>query len=523
MAWDPTQIANLVLWVPSFNTSALWKEDNAAVARLTHATIDTDAVGQVDDPSPSAHRLYADSTATGPVLGSSGSRLSYLTFASASSQRITVENSLSALNFIHQGGAVSICVWVLCATDSTDMVIMDSGAWAGLAGFYLYRTSGNKVSVAVSKGGSNMVNFTSAASLTISSGWTPITVTWTGASSTGTLRVGAAGSDENVTVGTAGTGNANSNLCIGARTAHSTPWNGSLSDVVISNSVMSGTDLTGFRAYNPARDGVTLAAASAATATLTASQLNFLHSWYDFSDASTLWQDTALSTAVSANSDPIRTAVNKSSTLALTRNAVASGTTVRPLYKTAIQNGRACALWDGVDDDMVFESTWPQGGAWTAFAVCKMTNSAVAAHLLVSGSNNYWAVSGSAYGPPSTSVVIVHTGDGYSIFSPLVNADDWNILEFVRSGPFIRIWCNGVEGAPLTSVSTMAPTKIGSDPGGGASLWVGYLAELIAYRTVHSEANRSKLRAGLAAKWGVGNVQTTNVGGASRGRSRVGG
>ncbi len=526
MAWAPTDIASLALWVPAYNTSAMWKESDAAAPILTHATTDADAIGQVDDPSPCAHRVYGGSAGTSPVLGSSGSRLSYHTFASASAQRLNVENSLSAFNFIHQGGAVSICVWVLCATDSSDMVIVDSCNLTGAnVGFYVYRTSGNKVGVGVAKGGTTMVNFTSAATLNIAAGWVPITITWSGASSTGTFRLGAAGSNENITVGTAvaaGT-NATNNITVGtSASSHTSAFNGSISDVVISNSVMSASDLTSYRAYNPARDGTSLAAASATGSTLLPNQLNYLWSWYDFSDTTTLWQDSTLTTPVASNSDPIYTAVNKSSTLALKRDAASDANGHRPLYKTSIQNGRAAALFDGTDDNLIFQQQWASGGAWTAFLVCRMATTNVSAHPISAASGTvYWAVTGSAYGPPSTSVFAVHTGDGLTE-SPLVNVDSWNILEWVRNGPIVRSWCNGVESSSLVTVATGAMTNIGL-ANGGAVTWNDYIAELVTYRAVHNETNRSLVRAGLASKWGIGNVKLTSAGGSSRGRSRVGG
>jgi hypothetical protein len=72
-----------------------------------------------------------------------------------------------------------------------------------------------------------------------------------------------------------------------------------------------------------------------------------LQYWYDFTDTSKLYQDSARTTPVAANSDPIGCVDDKSSN---SRNALQATAAKRPLYKTNIQNSKAAALFDGSND-----------------------------------------------------------------------------------------------------------------------------------------------------------------------------
>ncbi len=527
MAWAPTDISSLAYWMPTFSPTHLWQEDSTIVG-LTRATADADKVGQVDDPSPCAHRAIALSSATRPALGSSGSRLSFLTFTGASTNRLDVENSLSAFNFIHGGGAFSLCFWALMATDGTSMILLDSvqGTSAN-AGIYLEKTSGNKLALAIGRAptASFMVNYTTTATFAIADGWLPITITVPAGAgtATGTITIGAKSPETfNVLAGAPAGTAAHANLEIGALSGtHGSPFNGSMSDLVIVNAVMSGADLTAFRAYNPARDGSSIVTASnTSAATLLPSQLNFLQYWYDFSDASHLWQDTANSVAVAVDTDPIRSAQNKSSALLLNRDAQANSTGTRPLYRTGIQNSLAAGKWDGVDDNLIFETDWQRGGAMTVFLVCNAPTINGHPHVMEASSTQYWTITGSTYATASS--FVFHQSGGDSATVAIVNPDAWNIFELVRNGAITRVFVNGVEGQPLVSVGQSNMTQIGL-ANDGTLYWPGYVAEMVVYRAVHTDTNRSLVRAGLASKWGITNVKTLNAGGSSRGRSRVGG
>lgn len=67
-------------------------------------------------------------------------------------------------------------------------------------------------------------------------------------------------------------------------------------------------------------------------------------SWYDFSDLSTLFQDNAGATPVTADGDPIGMVQDKSGNA---RHAVQATGANKPEYDTNVQNGRSGALFGG--------------------------------------------------------------------------------------------------------------------------------------------------------------------------------
>lgn len=79
----------------------------------------------------------------------------------------------------------------------------------------------------------------------------------------------------------------------------------------------------------------------------TPSSVASLLAWYDFSDASLLFQLSNGTTAVSANNDPVGYVTDKTSGAKHFIQATAGS---RPLFKTNVQNGRSVVKFDGTDD-----------------------------------------------------------------------------------------------------------------------------------------------------------------------------
>jgi hypothetical protein len=76
------------------------------------------------------------------------------------------------------------------------------------------------------------------------------------------------------------------------------------------------------------------------------SDLSNLAFFYDFSDIASLFQDSAATTPVASNSDPIGYATDKSGN---GRHFLQTTAGFRLTYKTGVQNGKSGALCNGVD------------------------------------------------------------------------------------------------------------------------------------------------------------------------------
>lgn len=104
-----------------------------------------------------------------------------------------------------------------------------------------------------------------------------------------------------------------------------------------------------------------------------------LTGWWDPSDISTLWQDTAGTTPVTADGDPVARIDDKSGN---GRNLTQSTSTARPLYKTG--SGLYWLEFDGIDDQINSGAN-----AFNAFTSGTLDHEVFSAGQFISGVNNF--------------------------------------------------------------------------------------------------------------------------------------
>ena len=213
-------------------------------------------------------------------------------------------------------------------------------------------------------------------------------------------------------------------------------------------------------------------------------QISGLTAWYDFSDVSTLFQDTARTSPVTADGQSIRGMTDKSGA----GNHLSEATN-GPTYKVAIQNGRSVARFDGVND-VISSSGAVVSQPDTIFAIGKR-NGGSASHFVDGGA--------------SRQIVGMPGGSNYGIFagttlSTATAADTTpRLIVGLFNGGSSKVWLdggastNGAAGAIALSELQQSNSAVTS-----ADLY-----EILIYNTALSLTDINTVGSYLAARWGT--------------------
>jgi len=218
-----------------------------------------------------------------------------------------------------------------------------------------------------------------------------------------------------------------------------------------------------------------------------------LQLWLDFSDVSTLFQDSAGTTPVTADGDVIGKALDKSGQ----GNHASQATTAdKPLYKTNIQNGRSIARKDY--GDRLDSSIITSAGNYTVFYTMKATGIDNAGYItdigtsrtifaLRNSTNNYYAYYEATSGwnvsstPPDTTNPHILT---YKLESP-------NLSTIHRNGS------NILSGGAYTQAAWTSGQKILNNTNACD------FYEVLVYTSALSSTDRGNVETYLNSKWAV--------------------
>ena len=175
--------------------------------------------------------------------------------------------------------------------------------------------------------------------------------------------------------------------------------------------------------------------------------------WYDPSDMSTMFQDSAGTTPVTAVGQPVGLILDKSGR---GNHAYQTTTTKRPLYQSA--GGYSYLAFDGVDDALVtssinFTST-AQMTVWAGL-VNGTTSTNIIAELSVDGSSNNGTFS--LYANDATSILWARRGiSSVALTANILVSPNKNVLTLTQmiNGPFGSVRNNGVLVASSTANSS---------------------------------------------------------------------
>lgn len=217
-----------------------------------------------------------------------------------------------------------------------------------------------------------------------------------------------------------------------------------------------------------------------------------------------LWQDTARLTPAAANSDPVACWGDQSGNQ---NHAVQTGSTARPLYKTAVQNSLAGVLFDGSNDGLLipYAQTLQFSGDATMYFVQKLTAAGAGSHapaaygdgstystgflININASNllTYWLSAG-------------NIGTANSIFG---NGQK-NILRIDRTGSNMVAFLNAVQQSTGSSAGAIsAQLSMGIGIAGASFPFNGHLFEILMYKGTLTAAQKTALESYLNTKWAI--------------------
>lgn len=251
-------------------------------------------------------------------------------------------------------------------------------------------------------------------------------------------------------------------------------------------------------------------------ATISPSDISGLVAWYDFSDISTLYQDSGKTTPVASDGDPIGAAVDKSGN----GNDVLQATTAnKPTYKTGIQNGLAIARGDGADyliTSAAVQVVNSSSGEWTAAAVADQTGGGTGIDG-VTGTDDYTNPTRIAqflrFNMTSgviESIAFDTTPTAFADASASYAAG-FNTMIGLRGATSIEAYMNGgtngstsTTGTPETAADKLIvfSVRVGTSPALTETL-TGDIGEVILYNRELTSSERAQLETYLNDKWAV--------------------
>lgn len=531
--FSPLAIPGLQLYIPTSNTANAYVESGQnAVA--TNIANNGDLIGNVYLPI-NGHCFFA-STNTGRATLESGTRNSeYL----INSTQLDLYNSLTALSFLYCApGTFTIAFFLRLGADSQNTVLFDNrnitGANIGVS--FTINPSGT-LTFGASISGSSFINATTTHTIHVADGSLPIIIKCSG-TGTGTVsfQIGS-NAAETFNAGTfnvAGTA-AHANFRLGKSTGGNDACNAYISEFFMTNTVVGSTDIAGWKLYNPARTSAQFNMLNSGSFSSPAS-LTFLYAWFDLSDITTLFKDTAATSPVRTTGDLIALIQTKGGLSGIGRNLLQATSTAQAAFASNIQNGLSVANFTGQyypgaptvpnqNYELQNSAATPSGPksifvAMRNKAVTSGSNTPGGSHLMGESSTTiaYLVQVSSTVGPgetPNSAVNHTSPSGNNSFISSVANGGQaWNVYDVQNTVNNYTLYVDGIAGTDVTTAGTFfAPDNIGKDfhgqpPSGTAYSWDfnGYLGEVIFTTVPLTSGLAETVRQYLATKWAIPNV-----------------
>lgn len=230
--------------------------------------------------------------------------------------------------------------------------------------------------------------------------------------------------------------------------------------------------------------------------------------WVDSSDASTIYQDSGLTTLAAADGDPVGGWKDKSGNA---RHATQSSGANKPLFKISIQNGKNVVRFNGTSAVLNTASFGYAALTRWAFFVFKTTitdrrsvwshSASDATDLFIFGNSSTAVYSdiGNAVGPYSQPSVTFASGY-YLLGCVWTRPAGSSILTFYKNGSSSTPTVNSATLVPNTTAQLL---NVGRGYSFGSQFHDSDICELIYGTSTLSAQNISDLTSYLNTKWGV--------------------
>lgn len=191
--------------------------------------------------------------------------------------------------------------------------------------------------------------------------------------------------------------------------------------------------------------------------------------WYDPSDLSTMWQDSAGTTPVVADDDPVGLMLDKSGN----GNHLTSSLTARPLWKTS--GGISWLRFQGTNDVLETASTYVLQREWSAVASVMFDSNSGVQQIVSSDASPALRHGQYLRGSTTTAQTIAFNTVPSAFTDGFGTIDTTNkfVMSAVRSTLRIEGWLNGVtDGSVATTGTPASGTRIltlGADRAGGGA------------------------------------------------------
>jgi len=258
--------------------------------------------------------------------------------------------------------------------------------------------------------------------------------------------------------------------------------------------------------------GIYTPAFSGGAAAFSPSDISGLVAWYDFSDISTLYQDSTKLTPVASDGDPIGGVDDKSGA----GNGVGQTTTAKkPTYKTGIINSRSISRYDGGDalQSAAVDLTGTNG--ITIFAVFSAASGGDDVIMEMSDDINSYTDSFLFYRTSADKLNAGMLGDvGYSVFTSTASITTTPayvsaIYDKSLAAAEATNWINGTKAGTQNNDDNNANAfgnrvwNVGARDNAASLQLNGDIGELLVYDTALSGANRQSVESYLASRWAI--------------------